>query len=635
VAVLATAMATLGPLTLSASATARAASQPGITDLSELNSVWCSGPANCLAVGPGFPVAVAWNGTSWRSVPAPASTLNLTQISCVSKTNCMATGTGRKSTRLIDHWNGQSWQPQGSAVIKTAIVASISCATGKTGPGCVTTGGRNGALAWNGKSWRTVTMAKPAGVTSFEVTGVSCASAASCVGVGNYAKNAVQHALAVLWNGSRWRLLPAPPVVTKAISCARPGHCVAVGGQTSVVWNGRSWRKVPVHGIPVFEILDHVSCPSLRFCMAEAPDAVVAWNGTSWKVLPKTKIDGDAGLWCSSARFCMDVGQQASRWDGHTWTPVRLSKFAQLETISCASSGDCVATGISNAAQFAGTTFAESWNGTAWQVLPVPLESIQAISCPAATFCLAMMDANPGPQKVQSWDGSKWSALPSPGNLSDVQALSCSSPSNCVAVGSKAASVWNGTSWQATSAFKGKDIFMDAVSCASTTMCMAIGVGEPNNSLLAEQWNGSSWSVTFDTTNSDAGQQGDEVSCPTTTFCLENTGQTTMSWDGSNWHQQNVDVPEFSGTSLSCANSTNCVLTEDIENSQSGAVSFAAESWDGASWHAADLAGAVSRLTGVSCASVTNCVAVGRSGSLAMAQLWNGSTWKLLAPVTP
>jgi hypothetical protein len=634
-AVLAATTATLAPLTMSAPATAMPARQPGVASVSELNSVWCSGPEYCLAVGPDTPVSVAWNGTSWRSVPAPASTLDLTQISCWSRTGCMATGTGRKSTGVIDRWNGKSWQSQGSAIIKTATPAAISCATGKAGPRCVTAGGRNDALAWNGKSWRKVTMAQPAGVINFEVTSVSCASITSCVAVGSYRKNFAQHGIAFVWHGSRWRRLQAPPATTNAISCAKPGHCVAVGDQASMIWNGRTWRKVPVGGISVVEVLDHISCPSLQFCMAEAPDAVVAWNGTTWKTLPGTKIDGNAGLWCTSPRFCMDVGQQASRWNGRTWTPVRLSKFDQLRAISCASSGDCVATGLSDAARFAGTTLAESWNGTAWRVLPVPLESIQAISCPTATFCLAMMDTIPGPQKAQSWDGTKWSALPSPSDLSDVQALSCSSPSNCVVVGSKTASIWNGTSWQPTSAFKGKNVFMDAVSCASATMCMAIGVDLSTHGLLAEKWDGSSWSVSFDTANDNAGQQGDEVSCPTTTFCMENTGTTTMSWDGSNWHQQNADVPEFSLTGLSCGSSSSCVLTEDIENSQSGAVSFAARTWNGLSWQASDLAHPVSRLAGVSCATATNCVAVGRSQNLAMAQHWNGSTWKLLTPVSP
>ena len=53
------------------------------------------------------------------------------------------------------------------------------------------------------------------------------------------------------------------------------------------------------------------------------------------------------------------------------------------------------------------------------------------------------------------------------------------------------------------------------------------------------------------------------------------------------------------------------------------------------SWQASDLVGPLGRLTGVSCSSATSCVAVGNSGGLAMAQLWNGSTWKLLAPVSP
>lgn len=607
----------------------------GVAGVSELNSVWCSGPKYCLAVGPDTPVAVAWNGTSWRSVSAPAATLDLTQISCWSKTGCMAIGTGRKSAHVIDRWNGKSWQSQGSAIIKTATVASISCATGKAGPRCVAAGGRNAALAWNGKSWRKVTLTQPSGVIDFEVTSVSCSSTTNCLAVGSYRKNFAQHGIAFVWHGARWRRLPAPPAPTKAISCAKPGHCIAVGGRASMIWNGRTWRKVPVGGISAVQVLDHISCPSLQFCMAESPGAVVAWNGTSWKVLPGTKINGETGLWCTGPRFCMDVGEQASRWNGRTWTAVRLSTSDRLEAISCASSGDCVATGISDAAQFAGTTLAESWNGTAWRVLPVPLESIQAISCAAATFCLAMMDGSPGSQKAQSWNGTKWSALPSPSNLSDVQALSCSSPSNCVVVGSKAASIWNGTSWQPTSAFKGKNVFLDAVSCASATMCMAIGLDVSTDGLLAEKWDGSSWSVSFDTANDNAGQQGDEVSCPTTTFCMENTGTTTMSWDGTNWHQQNARVPEFSHTGLSCGSTTSCVLTEDIENPESGAIGFAARTWNGISWQASDLAGTVSRLAGVSCATATSCVAVGRSRNLTMAQLWNGSTWKLIKSVNP
>jgi len=164
---------------------------------------------------------------------------------------------------------------------------------------------------------------------------------------------------------------------------------------------------------------------------------------------------------------------------------------------------------------------------------------------------------------------------------------------------------------------------------------MAIGVDSSTDGLLAEKWNGSSWSVSFDTPNDQAGQQGDEVSCPTTTFCMENTGTGTMSWDGSNWHQQNADVPEYSRTGLSCGSTTSCVLTEDVEDSQSGDVSFGAQVWNGLSWQASDLAGHLSRLLGLSCASATSCLAVGDGGDLAMAKLWNGTTWKLLAPVNP
>jgi hypothetical protein len=641
-AVLITATAALAPLTvgaISAPANAITASQPGITDFGELNDVWCAGPTYCLAVGPATPASVLWNGISWHSVPAPAATLNLTEISCTSKTFCMAIGTGSKSTPLIDRWNGKSWQSQSSAVIKTATMAAISCATGKTGPRCVTVGGRGGTLAWNGKSWRKVTLATPNGVTSAEMTSVSCATSTNCVGVGHYGKNFNdQHPLAVIWHGSSWRLLPTPPAVATAVSCAQPGHCVGVGAHTSVIWNGKTWRKTAVGGLNGIENLDHISCPTAKFCVAEAFEDAVSWNGTSWKLLPRTKIDGDSGLWCSGPKFCMDVGQQASRWNGTTWTPTPLSKLDQFATISCARSGDCVALGASNAAHFGNqATLAESWNGTTWRVLPSPQGSVQALSCTSATFCLAMQDTNPAPQKVQSWNGSKWTTLPSPSDKSELLTMSCSSPTNCVAVGVNTAAIWNGTSWRTTSTTpKGKDFFLDAVSCASDTMCMAAGVDSSTGGVLAEKWNGSSWSVSSDIPSDQAGQVPDQVSCPTTTFCMENTGTDTMSWDGTTWHKQSADISPEAVSSMACGSTTSCVIVEQITDPQTDDTTFAAQTWNGASWQASALAGHISALNSVSCSSGTSCIAVGRDTSaLAMAQFWNGSTWKLLTPVSP
>src|SRR5712691_1660011 len=498
-------------------------------------------------------------------------------------------GRGNGSHAVIDRWNGSSWRPLHPPA---SSAASVACAAGNR---CVTVGGRNGTLAWNGKSWRKVKMSKPAGVTRFELTGVSCASSVNCLAVGSFAGRG----MAVAWNGKNWRLLPAPPAVVTAVSCPKPGRCVAVGARLSLTWNGKSWHKVLINGTPDFEIIDSISCPSFSFCVAVdgGVSTAVAWNGTSWTVLPDDKVDGSEGIWCTSPANCMAVGDQASRWDGRAWTPVRLTRVDQLRTISCASSGDCVATGISNAARFGDTTMAESWNGTSWRVLPVPLESIQLISCASATFCLAVKNSEP--PAAESWNGSKWSALPPPSQQpAGVQDLSCSSASNCVLLGFDTASIWNGTSWQTTStALAGKSVALDSVSCAAATMCMATGAEGSSgcrpgctDSLLTELWNGSSWSVSFDSPDPQAGQVNDPVSCPSATFCMENTGNGTMSWDGSSWHPHSIDVPEFAANDLSCGSTTSCVLIEDIENSQTGDNSFAAQTWNGTSWKTTDLA---------------------------------------------
>ncbi len=537
--------------------------------------------------------------------------------------------------RFIDKWNGSSWK-----ALHLPAVANLDAVACPAANECVAVGNQQASLAWNGKSWRRLTMPKPAGTGEFVLAGVSCASKVSCVAVGGAEKNGALVNMAVAWNGARWRLLPKPPALATAVSCPAPGRCVAVGQGPSLTWNGRSWHTAPVSDGD-FEF-DSISCVSTSFCVALLLSTALEWNGKAWTTMPQTKIFDNEAVWCTSPTNCMDVGQQATHWNGKTWTPVRITKADKLDVVSCAGTNFCLSLGDSNAASLATVSPAERWNGASWQVVPPSSVPNPALSCTSAQFCLAV--AKFGGPGAQQWNGSKWTTVPAPTQQSDTQALSCSSATNCIAVGGSTASIWNGTSWTVTSTgVAGKTVLLDAVSCASDTKCMAAGVEidpkckvdcVPN--LLVEQWGGSSWSVSFASVSEQAGQTGDQISCPTATFCMEQTGTSSMAWDGGAWQPQSPSVPGFDQTSLSCGNATSCVLVGTSENAEDNGFNSGGQVWNGTSWKSADPVGSHSIMRGVSCASATSCVVVGNTaGFLTMAQSWNGTSWKQLSPVNP
>ncbi|MGI8682705.1 MAG: hypothetical protein ACR2JO_11380 [Mycobacteriales bacterium] len=139
---------------------------------------------------------------------------------------------------------------------------------------------------------------------------------------------------------------------------------------------------------------------------------------------------------------------------------------------------------------------------------------------------------------------------------------------------------WNGTSWTVQSTpnpIGGENVNLTGVSCASTTVCTAVGqyFGPHGRDLtLAERWNGGRW--TIQPTPRPAGTRGIElielsgVSCPSTTACAAvgsyyDSGSDRVvtlaeRWNGNGWtiestpNPTGADVSELNG--VSCASST-------------------------------------------------------------------------------
>jgi len=184
----------------------------------------------------------------------------------------MVVGGAQANPALLSYrWDGTSWQRLAAvapAGIGAPALDSVSCASAAH---CVAVGNGGGdsdgfAEVWNGAAWSvTPPIAWPEGSTSPRVTGVSCASPSYCVAVGvidrspGNAVGGTGRAAASLWNGGKWTAMAVAAPGTgraslfSAVSCTRPGSCVAVGesnqydsaaGTTQLTGflTGTSWR---------------------------------------------------------------------------------------------------------------------------------------------------------------------------------------------------------------------------------------------------------------------------------------------------------------------------------------------------------------------------------------------------------
>ncbi len=318
--------------------------------------------------------------------------------------------------------------------------------------------------------------------------------------------------------------------------------------------------------------------------------------------------------------FCMAVGHYTDRshtrhalaetWNGTRWRLVRNPPAHELTSVTCSAAWFCLAQG--------GPTGLLRWNGSTWRELPRPPRGVGAISCGSRSECMAVnFRVNGG--VVESWNGRTWKLFkaatdvcsglpPGPCGLAGV---SCGSGSDCVAVGTQTVSqepvqdvvglFWNGARWARTSPpGPGNPAALTGVSCAGA-FCMAVGgaFNEPMDGSVAVA---GTWNATA--------KSWQDVSPLTGVVCK---GFVACGWDA-----------------ISCGGPRNCMAF-------GGAIGLLA--WDGSTWSPAPaIAGQALHLNPVACGT-SFCMAVGSRtvGSVrhTLAELWNGTTWRIVPTPSP
>jgi hypothetical protein len=221
-------------------------------------------------------------------------------------------------------------------------------------------------------------------------------------------------------------------------------------------------------------------------------------------------------------------------WNGKTWARQTATTGAkgtqtELEAAHCFALTSCVVAGTTDTVS--GTSVTESlllatWNGKAFTPQHAGAVSLNFgiatdVWCFSPSHC-AMTGVNIGVSGKSStmtgftevWNGKTWTATkwagPKGSTIAGLFGVSCTSATNCIAVGAAgtakamhaAALSYNGTKWsvlKVPSVGGGLNSDFEGVSCPKTANCVAIGnYGKPsavNGTPLAGYWNGSAWKL--------------------------------------------------------------------------------------------------------------------------------------------
>jgi hypothetical protein len=175
---------------------------------------------------------------------------------------------------------------------------------------------------------------------------------------------------------------------------------------------------------------------------------------------------------------------------------------------------------------------------------------------------------------------------------------------------------------------------LTAVSCASASLCLAVGDGTGGSGTykdFGDRWNGSVWRAT----TLGAGSEAPAVSCANASFCMALGGSGPLAYrrHGTVWTRTPAPLPASSRpTDLSCVSATLCTVV-----GSSGSRPFAAE-WNGRNWRTErpPSQGDRASLNVVSCPAANACFAAGdydiRTSSVTfneylLFERWNGRSW--------
>lgn len=329
------------------------------------------------------------------------------------------------------------------------------------------------------------------------------------------------------------------------------------------------------------------------------------------------------------------------------------------------------------ASNSSGTTYGEdrTFLPSVWTIRPqVEPERTGAswlndVDCMTRKSCVAVghyYHGTKGGNQALAYVGSgaewSWTPLPAPesGTLTNLEGVSCPSPTVCIAVGRgkdaagnvvPRAARWEGGAWtlQSVPLPAGSTYTsFTSVSCPTNSECIAVGYSNDSGGVFRDyssRWSAGAWS-NLSTPNPSSGysqSQLEGVSCAEVGYC-EAVGwynpssggsaqKVILTWNGSTWSLQSAAISEGFLSGIDCKSTSFCMAV--------GGWGTAVERWNGTSW-ASQTTPSLSDATGgvlfdVDCVSSTKCTTVGGAFSkinglsFTLVENWDGTSWTVEA----
>jgi hypothetical protein len=349
-----------------------------------------------------------------------------------------------------------------------------------------------------------------------------------------------------------WTIVAVPPTgqdaqldgvaTTSDANAWAVGYCCAAPnflGAKPIIdhWNGTAWAQatVPSTGYST-NSLTAVSASSTSDAWAvgrSEPERytwyplAMHWNGTAWSVSTSfvSALSGQlaVGVTDISPADAYAVGGGlgsahtglVAQWNGSTWTRVTVplpnnnNMASNLDAISADSASDVWIVGTYlyevNSSDYSEETYSLHWNGSAWSIVPMPLNpgtnpnvgyALDAIKANSPTDVWAVgeeynLTTNTSSTLIEHYNGTKWSIVPSPspGSSGVLNGVTTSNATNSVwAVGDytpTGSSVvqtltlnWNGNTWSTVASPNGgtgSSVLFSVATTPGAAIVQAVG----------------------------------------------------------------------------------------------------------------------------------------------------------------
>jgi hypothetical protein len=378
----------------------------------------------------------------WEAAQAPAQSApqsgQLQAVACATPESCAAVGTNGGSAMLVTR-SGKTWTPDAVPLpTSSADGSSLTAVTCPTTSQCVAAGSYHGSglqqgllLAGHDRAWTATTAPLPANGAAkpdADITSVACATASSCVAVGQYATAKSDQALLVTGYGSAWSPrqapLPAgasarPAAQLVSVSCLSATACTAVGSYIDKLGNRQGllvtlhdtrWTAirsplpagsaVPGAELSAVQCLRPAGCVAVGTYSAGSAGLIVAGAGTAWTAAAAPLPAGAAAapaasfrdITCSGAT-CVAVGSYTDAAGNRQamivslrakitaltaplpagFAPAQGSPGAELNSVACPTATECVAVGVYTDTSGEARLLLVTGTGSAWKASRAPV----------------------------------------------------------------------------------------------------------------------------------------------------------------------------------------------------------------------------------------------------------------------